>query len=110
MYTTDGGPGVLVGRRRYSTRVENYDFRLRSGGGARQAAIKQLPLDRRAISLGRTTSEVLHVIGRHRLIILSAKLRRSFERGYSGCSITLTSIEMRRLQRSNQKQSSWHPK
>jgi hypothetical protein len=52
-----------------------------------------LPLNGRAIGLGRAASEVLHMIGRHRLIILSANLRLSFGACIEWCSIELTTIE-----------------
>jgi hypothetical protein len=74
----NGGARVLIGRGGYCASVENDDFGFGGTTGARQAAIEQLALNGRAISLGRAASEVLHMVGRHRMIILSANLRLSF--------------------------------
>ena len=88
-----GGTGILIGGRGNGAGVKNNDLSLCGGVGPRESVIQQLAFDGCSIGLGRAASEILHMIGRHSLIILSAKLRRSFPAMPHGCSITLTNIE-----------------
>ena len=74
MNAANGGARVLIGSGGYCACVEHHDFGRNSINGALQAAIEQLPLDGRAIGLRRAAAKVLHVIGRHKLIITTGHL------------------------------------
>ena len=71
MNAADGGTRVLIGGGGYGAGVQDNDFGFDGSGGALHAAIEQLALDGCAIRLGRAASEVLHMISRHEVIILS---------------------------------------
>jgi len=107
MDATDGSAGVLIGGCGHGAGVENNDLRVVRRAGTLQSAVEQLPLDRGSVGLRSPASEILNVVGRHSLIILSAKLRLSFADEQSGCTITSTSNK-NRSQVSNPIQSSWH--
>ena len=78
MNAADGGAGVLIGGRGHGAGVENDDLGFVGGPGAQQSALEQSPLNGGAVCLGRSAAEVLHVIGRHKLIIPSAMMRLRF--------------------------------
>ena len=85
MNAANGGARVLIGSSGDRAGIEDDDFGRAGIARAFQAAIDQLPLDCCAVSLRRTAAEVLHVIRRHRLIILSVNigaLRAMSERVY----------------------------
>ena len=65
----DGRARVLVGRRGHSARVQDDHFGFAGTVGALQSMLQQLPFDGRTVGLGRTASEVLHVIRCHNAII-----------------------------------------
>ena len=65
---------ILVSRRRNGASVEDNDFGSFSGIRASQATVAELALERGSISLGRTASEVLHIEGRHSVIIWATKM------------------------------------
>jgi hypothetical protein len=79
VYAANGGASVLIRRRCNRASVENHDLRATRGAGTLETAIEQLPLDGSAVGLGGPASEVLNMVGRHGLIILSAKLRLGFK-------------------------------
>ena len=70
MNAANRGTRVLVGGRRHGARIQDNDFGLNGRGGTLHAAVEQLTLDSRAISLGCAASEILHMICRHETIIL----------------------------------------
>ena len=72
MNAANRGARVLVCRGGNGAGIQDDNFGRAGIAGAFQAAIEQLPLDGSAIGLRRAAPEVLHVIRRHRLIILSA--------------------------------------
>ena len=65
---------VLIGSGGDGAGIEDNDFGLRGGIGTRQATIAKLAFQRRAVGLGRTAAEVLHIKGRHKAIILSTEM------------------------------------
>ena len=77
MNAANGGARVLIGSRGDRAGIQDDDFGRAGIARAFQAAIGQLPLDGRAVSLRRAAAEVLHMIGRHKLIILSVGALRA---------------------------------
>ncbi len=76
MNAADGGASILIGGGRDATCVKDDDFGLHHSTGALQAAVEQLALDSRAVGLGRAAPEILHMIGRHKTIILATNRLR----------------------------------
>ncbi len=71
MNAANSGARVLIGSGGDRAGIQDDDFGRAGIARAFQAAIGQLPLDGRAVSLRRAAAEVLHMVRRHRLIILS---------------------------------------
>ena len=71
MDAANGGARVLVCRCGHGAGIQDYNFGRVGIARAFQAAIEQLALNRGAIGLRRATAEILHVIRRHQLIILT---------------------------------------
>ncbi len=85
MNAANGGARVLIGSSGDRAGIQDDDFGRAGIARAFQAALEQLPLDCCAIGLRRTAAEVLHMVGRHRLIILSVigdALRAASKRVY----------------------------
>jgi len=70
----NGGAGILIGGSGNGAGVQDDDFGLVRSARALEAAIEQLTLNGRAVGLGRAAPEVLHMIRRHRLIILGTDI------------------------------------
>ena len=94
MNAPDGGAHVLVGRGGYRAGVQDDEFGLYGSSGALQSAIEQLPLNRCAVGLRSAASEVLDMISRHLIIILSVvwrDLSLAWRVAAQGCTISLPS-------------------
>ena len=87
MDAANGGAGVLIGSSGDRAGIQHDDFGLVGIAGALESALEQLTLNGCAVSLGRAAAEVLYMIGRHRLIILSGRLD-VFCASRSGCTST----------------------
>src|SRR6202021_1817248 len=62
--TADGGAGILVGRGRYGTGIEDDHVRV-AGRGVGQSALFELALQGSAIRLGCTAAEIFYMEGGH---------------------------------------------
>ena len=66
---SNGRPGILVGSRGDGTGIQNYDLGFERPGSADRAVVAKLPLDRGAVCLGGTASEVFYVKAGHGSIL-----------------------------------------